>query len=73
MSAVARKWHVKMTKKHGELLRLFVASRRDKQTPPVGVWFLFWNNFFNHGTGFGTMAILVKALKCATEQLHAFP
>ena len=24
-----------------------------------------------HGTGFETMAILVKALKCATERLHA--
>ena len=26
-----------------------------------------------HGTRFETMAILVKALKCATKRLHAFP
>ena len=26
-----------------------------------------------HGTGFETMAILVKALKCVTKRLRAFP
>ena len=28
---------------------------------------------FHHGTRFETMAILVKALKCATKRLRAFP
>ena len=30
-------------------------------------------NFLGHGTRFETMAILVKALKCATKRLRAFP
>ena len=49
--------------------------RAHGRTPPVEVWF-FGNNFFCgnfHGTRFETMAILVKALKCVTKRLRAFP
>ena len=34
---------------------------------------LRWWRFREHGTRFETMAILVKALKCVTKRLRAFP
>ena len=38
-----------------------------------GFFFLNSKAQLNHGTRFETMAILVKALKCATKRLRAFP
>ena len=35
--------------------------------------FLYYCCCCGHGTRFGTMAILVKALKCVTKRLRAFP
>ena len=56
------------------IIAFFARSRTPKLHPEVrkvGAWCLVLGASAVHGTRFETMAILVKALKCATKRLHA--
>ena len=63
---------------HRALQRMDTPASTEREFP-VSVWCAFGKKkgkialTREHGTRFEMMAILVKALKCATKRLRAFP